>query len=327
MKRMTKEEFISRLYERNPNADNIELLSEFTKLTDKITYRCKLHNFTDTTMARNLVNSITCPECQKSAEKRKPTIANIGEKYGMLTILYRGEDKVTPSGRKLKVWHCRCDCGNECDVRSDMLNGRRGVKSCGCLQKSTISKISKDYNEYVIKGNIAIWKCGNGKSFITDKDDVEMIKNFCWNNDGKYILTHDSATTTLRLHVFLMKDQITEEKCFVDHINGNRFDNRRCNLRVCTREQNSYNTYRKTNTGWQGVNYSNGKYVVKLQYQGDIVYNGEFDNLHEAVEKRIELEDKYYGEFSYYRSRGITFKEKNKTTKVVCVNSSTTINL
>jgi hypothetical protein len=45
----------------------------------------------------------------------------------------------------------------------------------------------------------------------------------------------------------------------VDHINGNRLDNRRCNLRVCTNRQNCQNQTiaRKDNTsGYKGVSYS-----------------------------------------------------------------------
>ena len=34
-------------------------------------------------------------------------------------------------------WHCRCDCGNECDVSSEQLrNG--GTRSCGCLHNELL---------------------------------------------------------------------------------------------------------------------------------------------------------------------------------------------
>lgn len=92
--------------------------------------------------------------------------------------------------------------------------------------------------------------------------------------------------------------------------NGNEFDNRLCNLRVCTRAQNAYNTKRKTNTGWQGVNKIGDKYVIRMTMDDEVVFNGEFDTLKDAVLKRIELEEIYHGEFSYYKSRGMTWKDK-----------------
>lgn len=62
------------------------------------------------------------------------------------------------------VWHCRCNCGNECDVES--YNLRRGLtQSCGCISSSigeiNIQKIlqanSIEYKkEYTVKeiGNL-----------------------------------------------------------------------------------------------------------------------------------------------------------------------------
>lgn len=59
--------------------------------------------------------------------------------FGLLTVLYRAEDYVQPSGQHKRIWHCRCKCGNECDIRaSDLKSGN--TKSCGCLQQSSRGK-------------------------------------------------------------------------------------------------------------------------------------------------------------------------------------------
>ena len=53
----------------------------------------------------------------------------IGQRFGRLVVVSKcSMDEL----KGYAMWNCRCDCGNECKVRSQHL--RRGsVKSCGCL--------------------------------------------------------------------------------------------------------------------------------------------------------------------------------------------------
>lgn len=305
---LTKEMFLERVKERNPFWENIEYLSEFTNLTSPIKFRCKEHNIEKEIIARQLTKSICCEECRKKVKHLPLTFHKIGDVIGRLTIVGKGETKITPGGRRLPTWKCHCACGNDVDVRTDSFGERNPTLSCGCLQQIAMMQ-TRLYNPVTIKDSIAIWHCQNGSVFVTDSDKVEFLNHYCWNNDGDYIITHDSNATTLRMHVMLMRDKLTEQLCCIDHKNGNKWDNRLCNLRVCTPAQNSYNIKRKTNTGWQGVKKVGNKYVTGIQVDGEIICKIEFDTLREAVLKRIELEDAYYGEFSYYKSRGITWKD------------------
>ncbi|MBR4144178.1 MAG: zinc-ribbon domain-containing protein [Lachnospiraceae bacterium] len=62
-----------------------------------------------------------------------------GKTFGRLTVLYRLPDHITTSGQRKLMWHCRCSCGNECDVYSSLL--RKGLKkSCGCLNKEELKR-------------------------------------------------------------------------------------------------------------------------------------------------------------------------------------------
>ena len=62
-----------------------------------------------------------------------------GQKFGKLLVLYRANDWIQPSGQHKKMWHCKCDCGNECDVRAtDLKSGN--TKSCGCYQNYSRGK-------------------------------------------------------------------------------------------------------------------------------------------------------------------------------------------
>lgn len=51
-----------------------------------------------------------------------------GQKFGKLTALYPTDKR---SGHHI-VWHCKCDCGNECDVAGAMMTIGH-VNSCGCI--------------------------------------------------------------------------------------------------------------------------------------------------------------------------------------------------
>lgn len=59
-----------------------------------------------------------------------------GKQYGKLTVLYRGPDKIRPSGVAVPRWYCRCSCGNPNpslieggDLRRKDANH---TVSCGC---------------------------------------------------------------------------------------------------------------------------------------------------------------------------------------------------
>lgn len=72
-------------------------------------------------------------------------IDETGNKYGLLTVLYR-----VNFDHKTKIkWHCKCDCGNECDVAgTDLRSGQQ--KSCGCLK----SKGEKEISDILLAHNI-----------------------------------------------------------------------------------------------------------------------------------------------------------------------------
>ena len=68
-----------------------------------------------------------------------------GQKYGKLTVLYITDKR---NSQSRPYWHCRCDCGSECDVIiTDLLSGH--TTSCGCLKskgEELISKLLKENN-------------------------------------------------------------------------------------------------------------------------------------------------------------------------------------
>ena len=81
-----------------------------------------------------------------------------------------------------------------------------------------------------------------------------------------------------------------EPNGFIDHINGDKADDRICNLRDVTRVENALNSKmnRNNKTGFTGVREHKGKFYVT--YRKDRL--GSYDTLEEAVLVRWEAEDK-----------------------------------
>ncbi len=66
--------------------------------------------------------------------KRPPILDLTGHRYSFLTVIHQADDWIKPSGLRVKMWLCQCDCGKRKSIRAgDLRNG--GIKSCGCMQK------------------------------------------------------------------------------------------------------------------------------------------------------------------------------------------------
>jgi hypothetical protein len=84
----------------------------------------------------------------------------------------------------------------------------------------------------------------------------------------------------------------------IDHINRNKLDNRRKNLRVCTQKVNSHNSsLRSTNTsGVSGVFFDNRakRWRAQIYYNGKTKHIGIYDSFNDAVVARKKAEQEYY---------------------------------
>lgn len=87
---------------------------------------------------------------------------------------------------------------------------------------------------------------------------------------------------------------------FVDHIDGDKQNNRIENLREATHAQNMQNsTHRKNNTsGIKGVSKHRNKWVVNLSIDGKTKYIGLFHNIEDAKACVISARNTHHGEFA-----------------------------
>lgn len=131
---------------------------------------------------------------------------------------------------------------------------------------------------------------------LIDLEDVEKVRNYKWSMNGKGYVT--SNTPQVILHRLIMD---YPEDMMIDHINHNRLDNRKSNLRICTQQQNNMNrTMNSNNTsGIAGVSWHKGnrKWGAKIQVAGKQIYLGYYQTKEQAVEARRRAELEYFGEY------------------------------
>ena len=215
-----------------------------------------------------------------------------GDRYWRLTIIEEVEPYIYSSGYKERMVKCRCDCGNPTIVRlKDLRSGK--TQSCGCLQFKT--------NKYDLSGEYGIGYTSNtNEPFYFDLEDYELIKDYCWHISKGYVTTLDRTTgKRILLHRLVMHPENDE---VVDHINRDKLDNRKANLRVCTSSDNAKNRgTRKNNvSGVTGViwNKQASKWEARINMRGKRIHLGVFTDINEAIKVRIHSELEMFGEYA-----------------------------
>lgn len=84
----------------------------------------------------------------------------------------------------------------------------------------------------------------------------------------------------------------------VDHINGDTFDNRKENLRVCTQQQNTANTIK--HKGYKKSGCKNKPYQAQINAHGQYRYLGMYETKEEAQQAYRKAHAEAFGEFSPY---------------------------
>lgn len=125
-----------------------------------------------------------------------------------------------------------------------------------------------------------------GKFALVDDEDFEELSKFKWHMRQGYVQRYDSysACKVTQMHRQLMSPKETEQ---VDHINGVRHDNRKENLRCCTRAQNCHNRtkYSRSTSGFKGVTWykRRNKWGAQIRINGKLKYLGLYDNAADAA--------------------------------------------
>lgn len=92
----------------------------------------------------------------------------------------------------------------------------------------------------------------------------------------------------------------------IDHINGNKLDNRPCNLRSCSRSQNGMNVKgrRHSRSGLKGVAPSDKKWMAYIVIDGKMKCLGIFPTKGAAAVVHAKASLRHHGKFSvFYREQ------------------------
>lgn len=145
-------------------------------------------------------------------------------------------------------------------------------------------------------------KLTRGKYAIVDDEDFEWLNQWKWYCSGyEYVVRSETGVkSNLRQNIFLHRILMNTPKGMeTDHINGNKLDNRKSNLRICTRSQNEINKSLGINntSGFKGVSWHKNR----KKWQGKIQkkHLGYFDKKKNAIKTYNKTAKKLFGEFAY----------------------------
>ena len=150
-------------------------------------------------------------------------------------------------------------------------------------------------------------KLTKGFESLVDDSDFDQVSQWKWCYSGYengYAVRKpriDGRSKTIYLHRFIVNAPIGME---VDHINGDRLDNRRSNLRVCTRQQNNKNVRKHCDntSGFKGVFWEKRrkKWYSKIRESGVQKFLGYFPTPELAYEEYKKAAVRCYGEFARF---------------------------
>lgn len=111
--------------------------------------------------------------------------------------------------------------------------------------------------------------------------------------------------TTVKLHRLILERMLNRPLRrgeYVDHINGDGLDNRRCNLRLATAAQNQMNQRRRRDntSGFKGVRFDRARqrWRAEIRVDGKHIFLGRFDTPVEAHRAYCKAAALYFGEFA-----------------------------
>ena len=141
----------------------------------------------------------------------------------------------------------------------------------------------------------------NGKTTIIDDEDFKLVDGHTWGCSSKGYAQSRIQNKLIRLHRLILNLSY-KDGAEVDHINRNKLDNRKSNLRLCTTTQNCANRQRRRDniSGYKGVrwNVPAKKWQARIQCKGVSYHLGIFNKIEDAVMAYDMAAKNLFGDFA-----------------------------
>ena len=149
-------------------------------------------------------------------------------------------------------------------------------------------------------------KLTRGKVALVDDADFEWLSKFRWRYSSAGYAVHttlakdspDRKRKVYYMHKLILKPA---EGLLTDHIDGNKLNNQRSNLRECTPSQNRMNQGKNRNNkiGFKGVRIHKrtGRFMAGIGFQNKYIYLGMRATAEEAHQLYVEACKRLHGEF------------------------------
>ena len=179
-------------------------------------------------------------------------------------------------------------------------------------------------NEIIIPENSKTINLTQGYIAFVDEEDFQLVSQYCWQTEingksiyamtkiiigreqqiksvGRRVYKPRAIMSCIKMHRLIMN---APKDLLVDHKNGNGLDNRKSNLRFCTKQQNQMNQRPQRNnkySSFKGVCFMKGKrnpWTAHIGLNNKLIHIGYFPSEIEAATAYNESALKYHGEFA-----------------------------
>lgn len=140
------------------------------------------------------------------------------------------------------------------------------------------------------------------KNIQIDECDMDLIRDYNWylNSCGYLCARIDGKDQTL--HNMIAERMGFDLSKLTDHIDRDKENNHRSNLREATHSQNRVNSKKRSDntSGYRGVflDKRTGRWPTQIQFKGKQIYLGVFNDKKDAARVYDKAALEYYGEFA-----------------------------